>query len=164
MRYSLSFKEALVKKVLPPENTPISLVAREAGVSDQTLRNWLNKAKEGTLKNETGVTGNRRSPREKLNLIIESRSIDEADQGRWLREKGLHSEHLNQFEQDIRDLVENNKHTEKQEIKDLKKANRKLQKELERKEKALAEMAALYTLKKKRKRFGGRTRTIDLSG
>ena len=155
MRYSLSFKEALVKKVLPPENAPISLVAGEAGVAEQTLRNWLNKAKEGTLKNETGVSGNRRSPREKLNLVIESRSLDEADQGRWLREKGLHSEHLNQFEQEIRDLVEDNKHTEKQEIKDLKKANRKLKKELERKEKALAEMAALYTLKKKAEEIWG---------
>lgn len=155
MRYSLSFKEALVKKVLPPENAPLSQVAGEAGIANQTLRNWLNKAKEGTLKNDNGVSGNRRSPREKLNLVIESRSLDEADQGRWLREKGLHSEHLNQFEQEIRDLVEDNKYTEKQEIKNLKKVNRKLKKELERKEKALAEMAALYTLKKKAEEIWG---------
>ena len=149
MRYSLGFKESLVQKILSSDSHSISLVAKEAGVAEQTLRNWLNKAKEGTLRAENSVSGNRRSPREKLSLIIESKTIDASDQGRWLRENGLHSEHINQFEQEIRDLVEDNKHNEKQEIKELKKKNKKLQRELDKKEKALAEMAALYTLKKK---------------
>lgn len=149
MRYSISYKESLIKKVLPPSNRSISSVCKEEGIADQTLRNWLNKSKEGTLKQEPSVYGNRRPPREKLNLIIESRSVDAADQGKWLREKGLHTEHLNQFEQEIRDLVEDNKHKEKQEIKDLQKENKNLKRELRKKEKALAEMAALYTLKKK---------------
>ncbi|MBN2851675.1 MAG: transposase [Clostridia bacterium] len=149
MRYSLSYKESLIKKILPPESRSISSVCREEGISDQTLRNWLNKSKEGTLRLEPGVHGNSRPPREKLNLIMESRTVDEAEKGKWLREKGLHTEHLNQFEQEIRDLVEDNKHKEKQEIKELQKENKHLKKELDRKNKALAELAALYTLKKK---------------
>ncbi len=49
MSYSLAFKASQVKKVLPPSNGSIKEVSKEAGISEQTLRNWINKAKEGTL-------------------------------------------------------------------------------------------------------------------
>ena len=149
MRYSLAFKESQVKKVLPPSSKSIKEIAVEAGISEQTLRNWINKAKEGTLQKGNTVSGAGRSPREKLNLVIESRTIAEDKTGEWLREKGLHTEHITQYEQELRDMVEKNNHKEKQKIKALEKENKNLQKELRKKEKALAEMAALYTLKKK---------------
>lgn len=149
MRYSLAFKESQVKKVLPPSNRLVSEVAKEAGISIQTLHNWLNKAKEGTLSQGNTVGSSGRSPREKLSLVIESKTVSDDDQGRWLREKGLHTEHITQYEQELRDMVEDNKHNEKQKIKELQKENKLLQRELKKKEKALAEMAALYTLKKK---------------
>ena len=97
MKYSLSFKKSMVKKLLPPESRAISAVATKAGISDQTLRNWLNKSKEGTLGTSETVGAASRSPREKLNLVIESRSIPQKDFGRWLREKGLHTEHITQY-------------------------------------------------------------------
>jgi len=149
MRYSLAFKESQIKKVLPPSGRSIKKVAEEAGISEQTLRNWINKGKEGTLQNGNTVSGMGRSPREKLNLVIESRTVTEHKMGQWLREKGLHTEHITQYEQELRDMVENNNYKEKEKIKLLEKQNKELQKELRKKEKALAEMAALYTLKKK---------------
>jgi len=149
MRYSLAFKESLIKKVLPPENRSVHSVAREAGVAEQSLHNWLNKSKEGTLSKGDNVGGSNRPPREKLRLLIESRGIPKEDIGQWLRENGLHSEHLTQYEQELRDMVEDNNHKEKTENKKLREENKKLQRELRKKEKALAEMAALYTLKKK---------------
>ena len=155
MKYSLAFKESQVKKVLPPSNRSIKEISVEAGVSEQTLRNWINKAKEGTLQRKNTVGGAGRSPREKLNLVIESRTITEENMGHWLREKGLHSEHVTQYEQELRDMVENNNYKEKQRIKTLEKQNKDLQKELRKKEKALAEMAALYTLKKKAEELWG---------
>jgi transposase-like protein len=155
MRYSLGFKESQVKKVLPPANGAIKEIALEAGIPEQTLRNWMNKAKEGTLQKGNTVSGTGRSPREKLNLVIESRTMPEEDRGYWLREKGLHTEHITQYEQELRDMVENNNHNEKQKIKNLEKQNKYLQKELRKKEKALAEMAALYTLKKKAENLWG---------
>ena len=149
MRYSLGFRESQLKKVLPPVNRPIPEVAREAGISDQTLRNWLKKLKAGTLGTEETVGSAGRSHREKLNLVIEAKSISKNDQGKWLREKGLHTEHITQYEQELRDLIQDKDHTEKDEKKRLLKENKQLKKELAKKEKALAEMAALYTLKKK---------------
>jgi transposase-like protein len=155
MRYSLAFKESHVKKVLPPSNRNFKAVADEAGISEQSLRNWVTKAQEGTLSKGNTVSSQGRSPREKLNLVIESRTIDEDKMGFWLREKGLHSEHITQYEQELRDMVENNNSKEKQKIKDLEKKTKKLEQELRKKEKALAEMAALYTLKKKAEALWG---------
>jgi len=149
MRYSLAFKESQVKKVLPPSNGSIKKISKEAGISEQTLRNWINRAKEGTLKQGNTVSGTARSPREKLNLVIESGAVTKENMGHWLREKGLHTEHITQYEQELRDMVEDNNYKEKEKIKALEKQNKELQKELRKKEKALAEMAALYTLKKK---------------
>lgn len=155
MRYSLAFKESLIKKVLPPESRSIRSVAKEAGVAEQSLHNWLNKSKEGTLSRGDIVGGSNRSPREKLRLLIESRGIHEEDLGQWLRENGLHSEHLTQYEQELRDMAEDNNHKEKIENKKLREENKRLQRELNKKEKALAEMAALYTLKKKAEALWG---------
>ncbi len=157
MGHSLAFKESQVKKFLPPSSKSIKDISKEAGVSDVTLRNWINKSKEGTLQKGNNVSGNGRPPREKLNLIIESRTIPKDEFGNWLREKGLHSEHITLYEQEIRDMVENKYHEDKEKMKKLDKRNKYLEKELKRKEKALAEMAALYTLKKKAELLWGET-------
>lgn len=155
MKYSIGFKESTVKKVLESDGKSIQQIAHESGVSDQTLRNWITKAKEGTLNKKNTVSSARRSPREKLSLVIEAGSIKNDDQGKWLRENGLHTEHITQYKQELRDMVEDKSHNEKQEMKKLMKENKRLQKELNKKDKALAEMAALYTLKKKAEALWG---------
>jgi transposase len=161
MRYSLAFKESLIKKVLPPESRSVRAVANEAGISEQSLHNWLNKSKEGTLSKGDSVGGMTRPPREKLRLLMESRGIEKEKLGLWLRENGLHSEHLTQYEQELRDMAEDRGNKEKLENKKLRDEIKRLQKDLRKKEKALAEMAALYTLKKKRTNSGGSTRKND---
>ena len=75
--------------------------------------------------------------------------------GTWLREKGLHSEHLTLWEQEIKDTLKNEDNALKLENQNLKKKQKELEKELHRKEKALAEMAALMTLKKKADAYWG---------
>lgn len=155
MRYSLAFKESLIKKVLPPDKQSVRAVAKEAGVSEQSLHNWITKSKEGTLAKGDSVGGMNRPPREKLRLLMESRGIEKEKLGHWLRENGLHSEHLTQYEQELRDMAEDTGNKEKQENNRLREEIKALQKDLRKKEKALAEMAALYTLKKKAEEYWG---------
>jgi len=149
MKYSKRFKESVLKKVLPPENRSIPEVAREMGISDQTIYNWKKKLENGEqlLDEETSPTSTGRI--EKFNLLLEGKSISEEESGEWLREKGLHSEHLNLWEQELKDILKDKDTELKQENTRLKKEKKELEKELRRKEKALAEMAALLTLKKK---------------
>lgn len=48
MNYSPELKDALLKRMLPPNNESITKISREEGISEQTLRNWRDKArKEG---------------------------------------------------------------------------------------------------------------------
>lgn len=149
MKYSLAFKEKVVRRVLPPNNESVREVSKEIGVSENSIYIWIKKVKEGTLEKDGDVFPSRRQPKEKFRLILEGRNISEEQQGEWLRKNGLHSEHLHQFEQEILEIVEDKSDIQKNENRQLKSKVKELEKELRRKEKALAEMAALLTLKKK---------------
>ena len=45
MNYSPELKEALLRRMLPPNNESISNISKEEGISEQTLRNWRDKAR-----------------------------------------------------------------------------------------------------------------------
>lgn len=149
MRYSRRIKESALRKILPPENRSVPDVAREMGISDQTIYNWKKQAENGTLYLEDAGSPLATGKIEQYNLLLESKSVSEERLGEWLREKGLHSEHLTLWEQEIKDTLSNKDNKIKLENQKLKKEKKELEKELRRKDKALAEMAALLTLKKK---------------
>lgn len=149
MRYSQAFKEKVVRRILPPNDESVISVSKDTGVAGNTIYIWLKKAKNGTLQKEGDITPNSRGANEKFRLLLEGKSISEDKQGEWLRTNGLHSEHLHQYEQEINELIMDKSEKQKQEIKKLKHENKELQKELRKKDKALAEVAALLTLKKK---------------
>ena len=90
-----------------------------------------------------------RNMTEKLNLLLEYQKIPQEQNGEWLRQNGLHEEHLNLFQQEITKLMADKSDDKDREIKELKKQLAKKDKELKRKEAALAELAAIMTLKKK---------------
>lgn len=149
MRYSLAFKQSVLRRVLPPNNESVVSISEELGVTANSIYLWIKKAGNDTLDRDGEVAPNKRGPREKFRLLLESKGIDPEKQGEWLRERGLHSEHLTQYEQELREIVEDKNEKQKEENKRLKEQVKELQKELRRKDKALAETAALLTLKKK---------------
>ena len=149
MKYSLAFKENVVRRILPPNNESVRAVSKEIGVSENSIYIWIKKLKEGTLNKDGDVYPSRRQPKEKLRLLLEGKVIPGDKRGEWLRMNGLHSEHLHQFEQEIQEIVDDKADKQKEENRRLKSENKDLKRELRRKEKALAEMAALLTLKKK---------------
>lgn len=150
MKYSTGFKNNVLKKVLPPENRSISDVCKETGVSNQTIRNWLKLLKNDTLNSsDREISPESRNSSEKMTLLLEGRSIEPEKLGEWLRKNGLHTEHLSLWEQELRDKISDKNKSEKQKYNELKKKYKILEKELLRKEKALAEAAALLVLKKK---------------
>lgn len=155
MKYSIRLKETALRKIVPPENRSVSEVAQEMGISEQTIYNWKKQAEHGRLFCEGTGSPLHTGQLEQYNLILESRSISEDRMGEWLREKGLHSEHLNLWEQEIKDTLSNKDNKLKLENQKLRKEKKGLEKELRRKEKALAEMAALLALKKKAEAIWG---------
>ena len=57
MKYSKSFRNAILRKVLPPENRSISSVAKENGVAVVTINSWLAKVKNGSIDLESEEDG-----------------------------------------------------------------------------------------------------------
>ena len=49
MNYSPELKDALLRRMLPPNNESITKISREEGISEQTLRNWRDKARNGCI-------------------------------------------------------------------------------------------------------------------
>jgi transposase-like protein len=119
------------------------------GISDQTIYNWKRQAENGILILDGSSSPLETGQIERYNLLLESKSLNDEETGIWLRDKGLHSEHLTLWEQEIRDTLSDKDNKIRLENQRLKKEKKELEKELRRKEKALAEMAALLTLKKK---------------
>ncbi|MGH9439915.1 MAG: transposase [Terriglobia bacterium] len=150
MRYSQGFKESVLKKVLPPESKSVAEVSRDTGIAAWTIYQWKRAVREGKLDEAGGqLRPEDRNPGEKLRLVIEGSALEEARRGEWLREHGLHTEHLRLWEQELRDIVSDKDRKLRQEPAETKKRLKEKERELARKEKALAEVAALLTLKKK---------------
>lgn len=148
MKYSTGFRQNILKKILPPESRSLSEVARETGITEQTLRNWKEKLDAGTIGSGESRPADR-NPKEKMKVLLESKTLNPEKRGEWLRAHGLHEEHLTLFEQELTDMVNEKSIESKKETRKLKKENIRLRKELHRKEKALAEVTALLVLKKK---------------
>lgn len=53
MRYSQELKEAILKRILPPNNESIGKVAREEGLPEQTIRSWKKKSRAKRQRNLT---------------------------------------------------------------------------------------------------------------
>ena len=153
MNYSPELKEALLRRMLPPNNESITKISREEGISEQTLRNWRDKARaDGTAAPGTDAVPDDWSTQDKFLIVVETASMSEAELAEYARKKGLYVEQIKAW----RDACMNaNGGVAKQaaelskKLKESERANRRLQKELERKEKALAETAALLVLRKK---------------
>lgn len=48
MNYSSEYRDSILRRILPPNNESISKIAKEEGLSEQTIRNWREKTrKEG---------------------------------------------------------------------------------------------------------------------
>jgi transposase-like protein len=145
MEYALAFQESIVKKVLT--GSSVVAVSQETGLSTWRIYRWIKDHRSGSMvESRNGPRG--MSLPQKQELLLESKSISAEDSGEWLRKNGIHSDHLDKWKKEIEDVMNKNS-AEKIENLKLKKENYELQKELARKEKALAELAALLTLKKK---------------
>ena len=143
--YSRRFKERMVRKLTMPGALSASAVAEEAGIHQTTLSRWVKQYGRGAA----AMNGRRAqdwTAEERLTAFIEFERLDEDQRGEYLRQKGLHTATLQGWRQEFVDALRqgSKRHRDPRD-----KQIKELQRELARKEKALAETAALLTLKKK---------------
>ena len=147
MNYSPELKDALLRRILPPNNESITKISREEGISEQTLRNWRDKARK-----EGYATPDDWSTQDKFLVVVETASMNETELAEYARKKGLYVEQIKAWKDACMNAnggIAKEASRLNRELKDSEKERRKLEKELQRKEKALAEAAALLVLSKK---------------
>lgn len=70
---SPELKDALLRRMLPPNNESITKISREEGISEQTLRNWRDKArKEGYAAPGTDAIPDDWSTQDKFLVVVET--------------------------------------------------------------------------------------------
>ena len=158
-RYSAERKESVIQKMMPPHNTPIPELAAETGISDVTLYTWRKQARvEGIAVPADGKNPEKWSSEDKFAIVLEAASLNEAELAEYCRRKGLYVEQIAAWRkaclQANANSVAQAKAQREQTRKDRKQI-KKLEHELHRKEKALAEAAALLVLQKKAQAIWG---------
>jgi len=161
-KFTQSFKIQAVEKALSRSSTTsLREVADFLGVGLSTLDKWIVKSRNQafeSISNEgvvsmTGTGKEKRpqdwSPEEKLAMIIRCGGLSEEDANKLCREQGLYTHHIQQWKEEFVGGVSSSAPEKKSETKHLRHENKALKKELNRKDKALAETAALLVLQKK---------------
>lgn len=148
MKYPDEFIEQVLKKVHSRGGRTIRSVAEECGVKFETVKRWL---KVHTIVRSDVVDKERRAHewgrQERLQALLETHGLPDEALREWCRERGLFPHHLEEWKTAF--CANDNTPSKAPSSKELSKENAKLKKELQRKEKALAEAAALLVLQKK---------------
>ena len=152
----------MVKKLSLPGAMSACSLAEEVGVAQATLSRWKREAANlGTMTTQDQSnepkekTVARRpqdwSPEEKVQVLAETAALSNRELGGYLRRKGLHLATLKQWRASVNSALGKPQPKAKKgrEQKEAEKRIRKLERELRRKDAALAETAALLVLKKK---------------
>jgi len=151
--YSPERKEATQRRMMPPENKSVMELARETGITNQTLYNWRRQLKiRGVAVPGNGKNSEQWSSEDKFAVVLETATMSIAEQAEYCRRKGLFIEQIKAWRQICLGANANAAEmakSQREQNKGDQKRIRTLEKELHRKEKALAEVAALLVLRKK---------------
>jgi phage antirepressor YoqD-like protein len=138
--YSVAYRQKMIERLIGADPISANALAKETGIRQQTLSRWLEEAR--SLR---GMTDRRRSKTwsldTKVRILAETSKLTGDELVAYLRKEGVLLAELEQWrlalEEEGRASVSTSRRI------------RQLERELARKEKALAEAAALLVLKKK---------------
>lgn len=159
MQYTDAIKARMIKRMTGPKAVSAATLSEESGICQPTLSRWLreagtiggvNRSKHKSAANRTGKRVQDWTTEEKLAAVVESASLADDELGAFLRRQGLHRSQLEQWrEHASAGFTEGQRKRGKSKPSQEQKRIRELERELRRKEKALAEVAALLVLQKK---------------
>jgi transposase-like protein len=144
-RYGQAFKERAVARLLPPQSSAVETVSREIGVAMATLERWCSEALAMPTRDQAWTAAAR------LEAVIATAALDEAAKSGWCRQQGVYPSALEQWRRSATAVLaapEEARASPQQTRQDQRRIQA-LERELKRKDKALAEAAALLVLSKK---------------
>jgi transposase len=160
MRYSDAFKSKMVRKMTGSDGLSANALSEDVGISQPTLSRWLRESTSGmvsTMSRSKTKKHKRPSdwtPGEKIVIVAAALGLSGEDLGTFLRREGLHQAQLETWRKILAEAL-GKKDSGRTKASPEKRRVRELEKELRRKDKALAETAALLVLKKKAQAIWG---------
>jgi transposase-like protein len=156
VNYPELFKEQMVRRMVGPGAQSATSLSEEVDIPQPTLSKWLREAPRGKAMSKKKAKGRGRRPQdwsaeEKLEAVMEASKLSEEELGAFLRRKGLHEAQLEQWRKQAFEGAQEalSKRSRTKKLTAEKKKLRELEREVRRKDKALAEATALLVLKKK---------------
>jgi transposase-like protein len=149
--YSEEFRASVAARLLPPNNARIADVVKETGVPKDTLYDWRARYRnKQSLSPSFSKSSNQYSADDKLAVIIETGTLNETELSEYCRSKGLYPVQIKSWKTSIvQGLMSGASKVDREHNQKQSKTIQRLEKDLARKEKALAEVAALLVLQKK---------------
>lgn len=156
--YPQELKDYAIERMLGPDRASAYAVARETGVGATTVSRWRERARSvARMTEDPSPHGQPRapkprratdwSPEERLGALIEAAGLDDHALGPWLRSRGLHAADIDAWRADaVRGL---RGHRGGKPASAEARRVQALERDLARKDKALAEAAALLVLQGK---------------
>lgn len=157
--YSTEFKDNIVRKMMPPNSQSVEQICKEVGLSRSTLYAWKQQYRsKGHL-----VPANPSSPdqwdnKSKLAAIIQTALMNEAERAEYCRANGLYPEQIDGWKAafESTDISPGfMSKADKVALAAERKKSQILERDLRRKDRALAETAALLILAKKAEAIWG---------
>jgi hypothetical protein len=131
--------------LLPPQSAAVQVVAHEIGVGVGTLERWLDDAQSRPARGRAWTAAAR------LEAVITTAAMDEATKGAWCRQHGVFPAELDKGRTSATAALAEPEEARAspQATRQDKKRIKELERDLLRKDRALAETAALLVLSKK---------------
>jgi len=152
-QYSPHLIESIITKALPPNAAPIVELAKESGIPYSTIYTWVSMSRKNRSKSNNNIPTRPKSQsaEAKFKAVMDTLNMTEEEKGAYCRQHGFYTHHLEEWKKLILEGL-GATHTEKSQKIENQKTKieiKKLQSDLRRKDKALAEVSALLILKKK---------------
>jgi len=152
--YPEEIKNSILAKAMAPNGPNLVQLAKESNIPYATLYTWKKKMVENSnIKPiEVPERPQDKSAASKLQAVIDTMGKTEEEQSAYCRENGIYAHHLATWKNEILeslDGISEKTKAERAENKQVKQEVKELKRDLQRKDKALAEVSALLILKKK---------------
>jgi transposase-like protein len=144
-RYGQAFKDKAVARLLPPESASLADVAQEFGVSSSTLEKWRDAALSQP------ASARQWTPAARFEALLATASLNEQERSAWCRVHGVYPQQLVEWRQSATEALgaPQTERSSPAQAKADRRRIKELERDLRRKDKALAETAALLVLSKK---------------
>ena len=158
-RYNKEYKDSILKRLDQPSTETVASISEETNIPKGTIYQWIKSNNQNQKGNPVNLKSkNNWTSEDKFYIVLETAALSETELAEYCRRKGIYVEEIKEWKEQC--LSANTVRREdpiklKTTLQEEQKRNKELQKELRRKEKALAETAALLVLRKKAQAIWG---------